>query len=454
MGRRHRWRDVGLAAALMLVPIRVEGQLPMPARDAAESLLEVVRRGDRAQIRAFLEGRFTEAFVASLPVEDHVPILASLGRQVLELESVNVRLDGPFRVAMTLAGPGKRLELRVGVESEPPHRIRQLGWGDAGPELDIGRLSDVGPELGRLAEQPPFSGVVLVAVGPEIRFHQAYGAADLPAGRPNRTDTPFDIGSISKLFTATAALRLVQDGRLELDTPVGRYVDGFSAAVAERVTVRHLLQHRSGFGDYLTHPDFVADPRRFRAPGDYLPLARTQALAFTPGSRESYSNLGFVVLGAILEQVTGREYHAVIEELVFVPAGMTSASAVAGPHAAVRYELQHGVFVPMDSLYPVVASPAGGGFATALDLQRFVAALLDHRLLDAQQTALLLHGFDAAARSDDVPERFSFAGGAPGVHAVVLTRPERRTAVVVLANIGPIEVAALARQIEAGALRR
>lgn len=437
-----------LGLLLICPPHDLEAQLPSPAQDAARELLDVVRSGDRDRIREFLETRFVPEFLEVAPLDHHVPIFASLGRQVEGLEPGDVHLDGPTRASIMLEGPGNRLELRVSVDAAPPHKIKGVSLREAGPEIMATSLDDLGREFERMANRPPFSGVVLVGSDGEIRFHEAYGSADLAAGRLNRLDTPFDIGSLNKLFTSVVILRLAQEDRINLDDPVGTFLGGFGPVVSERVTVRHLLQHRSGLGDYLSHPRFEADPKRFRAPEDYLPLARAQELSFEPGKRQAYSNMGFVVLGAIIEEITGLAYHDVVKEMVFGPAGMTSAGATAGTSAARRYELTGGRFVSTDTIYPDVGTPAGGGFAAAIDLFGFVEALLDHRLLDQEHTMLLLNAFQPGPQEGDPSDEFAFAGGAPGVNAYLHVRPLKRKVVIVLANIDPINVDAVARQIE------
>jgi D-alanyl-D-alanine carboxypeptidase len=427
------------------LPAAAIAQLPSPAADLAEELLEVVRSGDRPRIRAFVEARFSPDFIQAYPLDEyHVPVLASLGRQVEGLESAAVELAGPFEAFVLLSGAGRRMEVRVAVDPEPPHTIQGLGWGDAAPEIRARSPDELARELRRLAAVPPLSGVLLVARGRDVLLHEAYGPADMATGLVNQPETRFDVGSLNKLFTATAILRLARDGALGLDDTLGRFLDDFPPHVAERVTVRQLLEFRSGFGDYLEHPRFLEDPKRFNAPGDFLPLARAQELHFEPGAGVRYSNMGYVLLGAILERVTGRGYHDVMDELVFRPAGMRSAGARGGPDAARRYELQHGRFEAADALYPDVGSPAGGGFAAAADLHAFVEALLDGVLLEEEDVALLLSGFEART----VPEEVSFSGGAMGVNAAVRIDTADRLTVILLGNMGPLAADAMARRVQ------
>lgn len=444
---------VGFLCGIVIVssvtePGEVIGQTPSPATVAAEDLLEVIRSSDEARGRELVETRFTAELRNHVPMEEHLRILATYRRTFQGLEVAGVLELGSTEARLILAGADRPLELRVLVEADPPHGIAGIHVGPAGPELGAeltaGTLEELGRELEGFAEDDRFSGVVLVATGEDLQFWNAYGPADRDDGRPNRPETRFDIGSIYKIFTCVAVLRLVQDGRLALGDPVGTYLDGFDPTVAGRVTVEHLLRHRSGLGDYLSHSEFEADPERFRRPADYLPLARRQEPAFEPGTRSRYSNMGFVLLGSIIESVTGRDYHEVVDEVVFRPAGMVTAGPSGGPDGARRYHHMPDGWMPVDSEYPEVASPAGGGFAAAVDLHRFAQALLDHRLLDPAHTALLLNDFQAPTDPLAPPDHLAVAGGADGVAAALLVRPADRRTVVVLANVDSFPVETLA----------
>lgn len=425
-----------------------------PAARAAEEFLAVVRAAEADAGRRFIRTRFAPEMRDALPPEEHLRQFGFLREDLEAGEIVDVRPRGAGKIDLTLESPGHRMRLRLEVEPEPPHRITRINGRAAGPALWAGSLEELDGELRRLAAADEFSGVVLVTRGRETLFHGAYGSADRSTGKAVETDTRFDIGSLTKLVTSAAVLRLAEEGRLGLDDPLGAHLDGFEPDVARVVTVRHLLRHTSGFGDYLTEPEFTADPGRFEAPADYLPLARARALAFEPGSRARYSNMGFVLLGAIVEVVTGRDYHDAIRALVFEPAGMESAGPRGGPDAARRYKWESGELVMVDSLYPEVNSPAGGGFAAVVDLDRFARALLEGRLLDESRTALLLNNFEPPPEGWTPPATIGFAGGASGLNAYLLMRRGTGEAgdlidvIVVLANRDPPVAAAVAEEAE------
>jgi hypothetical protein len=268
--------------------------------------VEVVLANDDPRLQAFLEARVIPLFLHFLPMAEHLAIFASLRRELEGRDLDGIELEGPFEVRLYFAGRGDPLELRVAVEGEEPHRIEYVAGGAAGPEIAAQSLEGLQAELQRLADEDAFSGVVLALTADGVRFHEAFGPAD-------RT-----------------------------------------------VTVEELLKHRSGLGDYLAHPEFEADPNRFVEPADFLPLARTQAPAFEPGTATRYSNLGFVLLGAIIEVVTGQGYHEVIHELVFRPAELRTAGPAGGPEAARRY---HRIAIALLSLtiapcHPGAPSPS------------------------------------------------------------------------------------------------
>ena len=298
-----------------------------------------------------------------------------------------------------------------------------------------------------------FSGAVLVARDGRTLFEGAYGLADRERGIPNTPLTQFRVGSMNKMLTAVAALQLVQAGTLRLDSPLGTYLPDYpNADVASKVTPHHLLTHTGGTGD-IFGPAFTANRTELRTTGDYLRLYGTRDLQFAPGAKHVYSNYGFMLLGALVERVSGTSYYDHIAARVLAPAGMTATGSAPEdslvPERSVGYMRQaSGALVSNAPTLPYRGTPAGGGYSTVGDLARFAVAVREHRLLDPTHTALLLSG------KVTVGPQFQYAygfidrvvggrrfvghgGGAPGMNGELAFEPNGGYVVVVLSNLDP-----------------
>jgi CubicO group peptidase (beta-lactamase class C family) len=314
-----------------------------------------------------------------------------------------------------------------------------------------------------------FSGVALIGRDDVIDAEVASGLADATTGRPNTTTTRFNLGSINKTFTAVAIAQLIQQGRLALDDTLGRHLADYpNRDAAARITIRQLLTHRSGVAQFM-RADF----------GDVTVAAMTTVvgetpLAFEPGTRQMYSNGGYVVLGRIVEVVSGQRYEDYVTDHIYRPAGMTASGfvrtvdrrdAIAWPVAADGTGRGGVAGTPPLPVAPRPGNPAGGGYSTAADLYRFARALRTGRLLDSKMTAFLLDGTFAedpkwgfSLREQIVGSRrfIGNGGGAPGVNAEFRFEPSGPYTVVVLSNSSPpaatnLLTAVLTRIAEAGA---
>src|SRR5208282_5473121 len=154
-----------------------------------------------------------------------------------------------------------------------------------------------------------FSGTVLVAKEGKPVFAEAYGLADREKKISNTLDTRFRIGSMNKMFTAVSVLQLVEAGKIKLTDPLGKYVTDYpNQDIATKVTIHQLLTHTGGTGD-IFGPEFNAHRRELRTLNDYVALYGKRAPQFEPGSRWRYSNYGMVLLGVVIERVTGQSYY-------------------------------------------------------------------------------------------------------------------------------------------------
>ncbi len=298
-----------------------------------------------------------------------------------------------------------------------------------------------------------FSGAVLIVRDGRTVFEGAYGLADREQGIPNSLLTKFRVASMNKMLTAVAVLQLVQAGTLSLDAPLGKYLPDYpNAEMASKVTLHHLLTHTGGTGD-IFGPQYTAHRLELRNTEDYLRLYGTRGLQFAPGAQHVYSNYGFILLGAVIERVSGMSYDDYIATHVLAPAEMTATGAAPEdsvvPGRSVGYMGQGGTLVSNAPILPYRGTPAGGWYSTAGDFVRFASALQEHRLLDPAHTALLLEGKVTMGQSivkyaygfiDRVQggRRLVGHGGAfPGMSGELSFEPNGGYTVVVLSNLSP-----------------
>ena len=223
------------------------------------------------------------------------------------------------------------------------------------------------------------------------------GIAEYGSRKPVPHNGTFRIASVTKTFVSTVVLQLAGEGRLGLDEPVSRHLPGL---VDGRITVRQLLQHTSGLFDYTEA--LPLDPAgfpsiRFRTwePRELVAISTSRPLGFPPGTRHSYSNTGYVVLGLLIEKVTGRPYQQAVEQRILKPLRLKdtvlprNSVEVPGPHAHGYYADANGKPVDVTRLNPSWGGAAGEMISTTRDLDTFLRALLDGKLLKpAQQQEL------------------------------------------------------------------
>jgi D-alanyl-D-alanine carboxypeptidase len=251
-------------------------------------------------------------------------------------------------------------------------------------------------------------------------------------------------------------MQLVEQGKLSLEDRIGDIVPDYpNTAVAEAVTIHHLLTHTSGLGDVFTE-EFAANPHQYRTNADFLSLFVDEPLLFQPGEEFSYSNAGFVVLGQVIEQVSGQGYYDYIQQNIFDPSGMVNSGSFEVdanvPGLAVGYTTRDffgndtGILTSNTALLPGRGFAAGGGYSTVEDLFHFRNALLGFDLLSPESTELLLAG--KARMGEYTQYAYGFmdrlvagqrvvghTGGCPGVCSFLYMYPETGYTIIVLSNI-------------------
>jgi len=454
------------AACLQSTGLATEGvQLPdTPAGRRMAEIVDLINNGDKAAAEEYVTEEYSQQFRDAFPMTQHTGIFRQIHGMGPGLVPADVieSSENLLKVLLKSEAGGLWLEMHVEVEPDPPHRIASLGVqpGRApagheetaasepdlgGREPGLGSLADLDAYLGEAERENTFSGVVLVARGGSPVFHKAYGLASKGHGVPNSPDTKFNLGSINKLFTSVAAAQLMQEGRLGLDDPIGKYLDGFPEEAATKVTIRHLLQMTSGWGDYWGDETYLAKRFDLRVVSDYMEFIRDMPLQFEPGSESIHSNTGYEVLGAVIEAVTGQDYYDYVRENIYAPAGMTNSDSYERDSVVENLATGYTNMHPYDDIgegyiwtntlmLSPRGTPAGGGYSTATDMLRFAQALKNKDLLDAEYTGLLLNRFEDFDDGDEPGGRMAYAGGAPGVSAYLRVDLERGEAVIVLSN--------------------
>jgi CubicO group peptidase (beta-lactamase class C family) len=352
--------------------------------------------------------------------------------------------------------------LVIDIEPDPPHKITkfELLMTARPAEFAIPRMSQkeavdaLGKQLERDTQSDHFSGAALIARNGNILFEQAYGAANREKKTPNHVNTQFRIGSMNKMFTAVCILQLVQAGKIQLSNPFGKYLPDYAnQEMASKVTIQQLLTHTGGTGDFFG-PEFDKHRLELKALQDYVKLYETRPVAFEPGSRFEYSNYGFILLGVVIEKVTGQSYYDFVRQHVYQPAGMTSTDSLPETEPVAVRSVSYtkegpGPWNDNKDTLPYRGTSAGGGYSTVEDLYKFATALESHKLLDAKYTEMLTtakvdtgrgaakYGFGFFDTNEDGLECFGHGGGAPGMNGDLKICPKSGYVIVVLANLDP-----------------
>ena len=236
---------------------------------------------------------------------------------------------------------------------------------------------------------------------------------------------------MNKMFTAVAVAQLVEKGKLSFDDPLSKFLPDFpNKEAAKKIKIKHLLTHTSGLGNFFNRKFNESSKELFRTVSEQMELARSETLAFEPGSRWAYSNTEFLALGAVIEKVTGQNYYDYVRENIYRQSGMTDSDAydldLVNPNLALGYEkdfTDSGVRFRNNLFKHVIkGTPAGGGYSTVEDLLKFDIALRSNTLVSSEYTKLLLtakpeinspgygYGFSTNAKRSIAGHNGSFPG--------------------------------------------
>ena len=298
-----------------------------------------------------------------------------------------------------------------------------------------------------------FNGSALVAENGKVVYKGAFGLANMEWNIPNTPDTKFRLGSITKQFTATLTMQLVEQGKIKLDAKISDYLPDYRKDIGQKVTIHHLLTHTSGIPSYTGQPGFLENVSRnpYKV-DDFVKKYASGNLEFEPGSKYAYNNSGYFLLGAIIEHVTGKPYEQVLKENIFDPLGMNNTGYdhhdTIIPKRATGYSKTPDGYTNAAYLDMSIPYAAGSIYSTVEDLYLWDQALYTDKLLSAQSKASMYKPFLEDYAYGWVVQNASFkqngkdiqvirhGGGINGFTTTIVRFPQEKNLIVMLDNTG------------------
>jgi CubicO group peptidase (beta-lactamase class C family) len=434
-----------------------------PAEKRLKEIISLVNTYNADEATKYIRANYAPDYLQTQSLEELRAFISRMNDECkhLAVASIDAKKPGEATALVRLKLTGVWRNLVIHTEPASPDRITlvnmQLATPPPGepikrkPVSDEAASAELDGLLKKLAKENIFSGNVLVAKKGKIVFHKAYGKASKEYGYPNKLTTKFILGSINKMFTATGILQLIEQNIISLEDPVSKLLPGVLAdSIARKINIKHLLTHTSGLGDFLFTPEMSQKSKdNFRTIADYLPTLANDTLFFEPGTQWRYSNAGFLVLGAILEKVSGLPYEEYMKKNIYQPAGMVSTFFPeldnVNQGLAETYEKDYltgnPVFHNTRYIQVIKGTPAGGGFSTCTDLLHFLQSLAAGKLLKPATVELMqsskpeMHspGYGYGTEIFDA-ESFGHTGGGPGTFDWVKVNRKTGLTIIVLGN--------------------
>ncbi len=289
-----------------------------------------------------------------------------------------------------------------------------------------------------------FSGSILVARNGQTIVSKGYGMANLELDAPNKPETVFRLGSITKQFTAMAIMMLQERGKLNVNEPICKYLAD-CPALWQPITIKNLLTHTSGIQNYTDLPDFTKNAILPTSSAQMIALLRDKPLLFNPGEKYVYSNSGYFLLGTIIEKASGKTYAGFLQENIFSPLGMKSTGYDTPQpiikNRAAGYQSENGEIVNAPYMDMTVPFAAGAMYSTTGDLLLWDQALYIEKLISKKSLAEIFtpfksnygYGWNISKKFDRTV--ISHGGGIYGFVTQISRFPDDRVTVIVLSNL-------------------
>ncbi len=293
--------------------------------------------------------------------------------------------------------------------------------------------------IDHLSKEGKFSGCIVLSDRNSKRvIKKCVGFSNSGGTIKNDLNTKFSLASVGKLFTILAAIQLINDGKLNYEDKLDAFSFSFSDPRANDITIRNLLSHKSGFGHYWDDPEYKKSKTDLYQISDYVNFIEKKILEFNPGTNYKYSNEGFILLGRIIEQVSGQDYYSFVEENIFSPlnmkdTGFPSFSELDSTFAEPLTKTENGENVTFSEIMSVRGASDGGGYSTIGDMSEFINSIFNERFIDTTSLSLLISNFEDE-KLETERAVFDFIGASPGVSATVGYHGPTGLNVVVLSN--------------------
>lgn len=323
--------------------------------------------------------------------------------------------------------------------------------------------------LNRYFEYGKFNGSVLVAKDDQVIYKKGYGYANMEWKTANEPDTKFRLASVTKQFTAMLIAQLASENKLAFDAPLTTYLPDYPKHNGDAITIHHLLTHSSGIPNYTSFPTYKDMMRKSMEPKDIVGTFADSTLLFTPGERFSYSNSGYVLLGIIIEKITGQSFEKVLKDRILTPLKMHNTgmdhyqsmlSKRASGYHKVAGEYENASFIDMSAAYT-----AGGMYSTVEDLYLWDQALYTSTLLPEEYKDSVFkahipawgnyygYGWNVSTmtigNTKETVRSIDHDGVINGFSALVLRIPEHKSTILLLNNTGGAPLYEIGRAISA-----
>ena len=340
-------------------------------------------------------------------------------------------------------------------------------------EISEKQIAEINQLVEDLSTNDKFSGTVLVAKGNTIIYQKAVGFANKERNSKNDMNTKFNLASMNKMFTGVAIAQLVEKNKLRYTDRVVKYLPNLPKKTFGNVTIEQLLTHTSGAGDIFGIPEFMVMKDTAKTIASYVTLGMNEPLSFEPGAKFQYSNYGYILLGAVIENISKMSYFDYVKKNIFSIAGMENTDSYETDKTNSNMAIGYAAPPPMPGQAPrpmgeqivreantkfieVKGTSAGGGYSTALDLHRVSQALLSGKLLSKKSVETMTkgkvpmplppmppnvkplpkiqYGYGFGEFFNNTTRIIGHNGGAPGVSGQIDIYPDLGYTVVALSN--------------------